>query len=294
VRPECVEQRIVEQAARLAPDGGVVTAWAALRWRGAAYFDGRGPGGTDTLPVPLILASGHGLRPHPASTYTHTQLAPKECRIVAGLPVASVQRALFDEVVQRGELWAGVQAIDMAVAARLISLHLFALYVLCRAAWEGVPLVRKALSLASANSWSPRETWLRLVWILVAELRAPLCNVPVFDRDGRILGIPDLFDVESGTAGEYDGEHHKDRDQHRSDVSREARFRDHGIEYFAVVRGDTRAEAATRMLQARSRAKFLPPESRAWTLEPPWWWTPPEPLDAYLDRMGLVEDLTLR
>jgi hypothetical protein len=208
--------------------------------------------------------------------------------------VASVQRALFDEVTRRGELWPGVQAIDMTCAAGLISLRLFHTYVLARAAWEGVPLVREALSLAGEGSRSPRETWMRLVWVLLAELRTPLCNVPVFDLDGRLLGIPDLFDPEAGLVGEYDGAHHKERDQHRYDVSREERFRDHGLEYVAAVQGDSREQVAARILRARRRAKFLPPESCAWTLDTPSTWPLPPSLDERLVALGLVEDLTQR
>lgn len=222
------------------------------------------------------------------------QFAPAERRVVAGLPVASTQRALFDEVVRRGELWSGVQAIDMTAAAKLLSLRLFAAYVLERNAWEGVPLVRKALALASEHSRSPRETWMRLVWVVVAELQPPLCNVPVFDLDGQLLGVPDLFDPVAGLVGEYDGAHHKVREQHRADVTRESRFRNHGLEYVAAVQGETRGQVAARIHQARSRAKFLPPESCAWTLEPPPHWRRTEPLDDYLVRTGAVSDLTLR
>ena len=46
-----------------------------------------------------------------------------------------------------------------------------------------------------------------------------------------------------------------------------------------------------RMLNARRRAKFLPPESRAWTREPPPWRRVPEPLDAYLRRTGEADRL---
>jgi hypothetical protein len=244
--------------------------------------------------VPLILTSGHGLRRHPASTFTHAQFAPGEQRVVAGMPVASVQRALFDEIVRRRELWSAVQAIDMTAAARLISLRLFHSYVAARTAWEGVPLARKALSLASEDSRSPRETWMRLVWVLVAELDPPLCNAPVFGRDGHLLGVPDLFDPTAGLLGEYDGEYHRARDQHRSDVSREELFRDHGLEYVTAVQGDSRQEVAARIRRARGRAKFLPPESRAWTLELPPRWKAPETLDDRLIRLGLVDDLTVR
>src|SRR5688572_24564659 len=62
-RPQCVEQRILDAACRL-PESGAVTGWAALRWRGAGYFDGQAPGGAEPLPVPLLLGGGN-FRPIP-------------------------------------------------------------------------------------------------------------------------------------------------------------------------------------------------------------------------------------
>jgi hypothetical protein len=230
----------------------------------------------------------------PGVSLSKAQLAPSEWEFVAGLPVTTVQRAIFDEVVRRGELWAGVEAVSMAAAARLISVRLFDSYVAYRKAWEGVPLVRKVLGLARDEFRSPPEVRMHLVWELIAELARALANRPVFDRDGNLIGIPDLFDPVAGLVGEHNGEHHRAIEQHRSDVSREDRFRDHGLEYFTVVRGDSRATIAERMHRTRARAKFLPPESCAWTLEPPSWYRMPEPLDAYLERMGMVERLTHR
>ena len=114
-----------------------------------------------------------------------------------------------------------------------------------------------------------------MVWLLDAELSMPLLNREVFDLDGRLIGIPDLFDEEAGLVGEYQGEDHKDGPHHRRDVEREEKFRDHGLEFFEVVGGDLshRQLVVERMWNARRRAKFLPPESRAWTLEPPPWTT---------------------
>lgn len=293
--PECVEQRIVEQAARLRPDGssGCVTGWAALRWRGAAYFDGLSEGSMEPLPVPIALGgAGANLRPWPDCAISRMRLAPTEREVIDGVPVATVQRALFDEVRRRGELWSAVTAIDMTAAAGLISVWLFATYVADLNSRSGSPLAREAVSLAVDESWSPREPWMRLVWLLVADLEPPLVNRSVYDLDGNLLGIPDLLDPVAGLAGEYNGEHHKSVDQARGDVEREERFRDHGIECFAVVRGDSRRVAAARMLAARERAKFLPPESRAWTVVRPARDPEPETLDERLARLGLVEQLT--
>ena len=290
-RPDCAEQRILDASCRLR-NGDAVTAWAALRWRGAAFFDGLAPGGHDDLPVPL-LARG-SLCSLPAITLSKAQLAPSEWQYVAGLPVTTVQRALFDEVVRRNELWASVEAVCMAAAARLISARLFSTHLLHRSAWTGVPLARKAAGLARDDLRSPPEVRLHLTWELVAELTRAPANRPVFDLDGNLIGVPDLFDPVSGTVGEYDGEHHRDIEQHRSDVSREDRFRDHGLEYFTAVRGDSRSTVAARMHRTRARAKFLPPESRAWTLDPPSWYVMPESLDAYFERTGMEERLTHR
>lgn len=290
-----VEQRIVEQAARLRPNGrsGCVTGWAALRWRGAAFFDGLAPGGEVELPVPLSLGSaGAQLRPAPGCVLERVQLAPAEREVVAGLPVTSTQRALFDEVRRRSSLWSAVEAIDMAAAAGLISVWLFATYVGDMNSRNGAPLARHAVSLAVDESRSPRETWFRLVWTLLAGLPEPLVNEPVYDHDGRLIGIPDLLDPVAGLVGEYDGAHHKSVEQHRRDVRREEDFRDHGLECVTVVRGDSRNVAATRVSAARGRAKFLPRESCAWTLERPARDPRPETLDERLERLGLVSALT--
>jgi hypothetical protein len=285
-----VEQRILEQAARI-PGVGAVTGWAALRWHGAAYFDGSGYEG-EPMPVPLILHDG--IRPDPRFTQTEAQLAPSEFSMVGGIPVTTVQRALFDEVVRlRPSVRTAAVAISMAAAAFLISVRLFARYVAQRNAWTGVPHARAAVALARDDCRSPQEHRMVMVWVLDAGLEPPLCNREVFDLDGRLIGVPDLFDPVAGMVGEYQGEDHKDGPQHRKDVAREECFRDHGLEFFELVGGDIahRRVAVERMLNARRRAKFLPPESCAWTLEPPPWRSRPETVHEYLVRTEKADQL---
>ncbi len=280
-----VEQRILEQGARI-PGYGAVTAWAALRWHGAAYFDGAGYDG-ELLPVPLNLG-GSGIQPDARFVQTEEQLAPTEWSVVDALAVSTVQRALFDEVRRRRGPREASVAISMAAAARVISTRLFGLYVGQRNSWNGVPLARSAVAWATDDCRSPQEARMRLVWLLDAGLDPPLCNPELFDRDGRLIGVPDLFDPVAGLVGEYDGADHKGSAQHRKDVAREERYRDHGLEYFTLVGGDLaqRYVAASRMLGARGRAKFLPLESCSWTLTRPPWRPAPETLDAFLQRTG--------
>lgn len=273
---DVVEQRILEQAVRL-PESGAITAWASLSWRGATFFDGRADGGRTTLPVPLLPGGVGNLRQDDRSSVSREQLAPYEREDVDGVACTTATRATFDEMRRVGRLRPAVIVLDMAVAAGLTSIEEMTAYVDTRWAWTGVPLVRKALPLATGHSRSPQECRMHLIWRLDAGLPPVLCNRAVFDLDGRLLGYPDLFDPVAGVVGEYDGADHRGAERHSADVVREGRFRDHGLEYFTVVGDDLRdlGRVVGRMNRTRARAKFLPPESCHWTLEPPPGWTGP-------------------
>jgi hypothetical protein len=122
-----VEQRILEQSARLGRHGAV-TAWASLRWRGAHFFDGFGYDG-GRLGVPLV---GDKLRPCPRVRVTQEQLAPSEFALVDGVPCTTVQRALFDELRRHTSYREAVVAAEMTFAARLISVRLMRDYATAR------------------------------------------------------------------------------------------------------------------------------------------------------------------
>jgi hypothetical protein len=266
-----VEQRILEQSRRLR-EYGAVTSWACLRWRGAHFFTGLDVDG-HRLPVPLVLGESH-LRPDDRVAISQEQLAPHEFEWVADVRCTTVARTLFDEVRRVGS-WSvreAVVAVDMTSAAGLVRVAQMALYVATRSSWTGVPLARQVLVLAADGSRSPQETRMRLCWVIDAGFPTPLCNRPVYDLHGRLLGVPDILDPVAGVVGEYDGDDHKRGERHRRDVAREALFRDHGLEYFSVVGGDLRDRAlvAARMRNARARARFLEPDACPWTLTPPY------------------------
>jgi hypothetical protein len=264
-----VEQRIVEQEARM-PGYGAVTAWAALRWLGAAYFDGNEHG--HALPIPLALGE-HMIRGDAAVAIRRGQLGSSELQVVAGLRCTTSQRALYDEIVRRGSLRPAVVAFDMTLAAGLGTVQHFWAYLERVRPRNGVVLAREVTKLARTGARSPREVSMRLCWTLDAGLPEPLVNVPVFDLGGQLLGIPDLLDEEAGVVVEYQGAIHRHRDRHRSDVRRAELFRDHGLEYLEPVGPDVEdASTPARIRKVRSRALFLPPDKRRWTLDPPAWW----------------------
>ena len=273
-----VEQRILEQAARL-PAGGALTGWAALRWRGGRYFTGLDPRTDAQLPVPVVLGGWRDLGRDDRIAVSRERFWWDELEVLDGVACAIPERALFDEVRRVGSLRGGVVAVDMACAAGLTSVAGMCEFLPSRNGWTGVPLVRRVLPLASDDSRSPQESRMRLAWVVDAGLPPPLCNKPLFDLRGNLLGVPDLLDPVAGLVGEYDGQDHTRQDRRRSDGAREHRLREHGLEYFELVGGDLTdiPSVVRRMHATRSRAAFLPPEQRRWTLDAPAWWRSAHP-----------------
>lgn len=261
-----IDQRIVTAAAA-APAGGAVTGWAALRWGGARHLDGMR--GRTELPVTLAVPpSGAEGRPGVAvSTEEHLRRVLVE---VDGLTLTSYLAATVYEVCHARSLVEGVAMIDRACAADLVSVRELLDYRSTIGGLRWVSRLDAALALAEENCWSPTETALRMCWRGLG-ITDVVCNRPVFALDGTFLGTPDLLDIETGTAGEYDGALHLAGRQRAKDIRREGQFRRAGLEYVEMVAADLAdlADFERRTRDARSRAASSP---RRWTLTPPPGW----------------------
>lgn len=263
-----VEQRIAEEAGRLQRDGAV-TAWAAIRLHRGGFFDGLKPDGRTEIPVPLALGSAYNLTKSPAIHLFREHLDAADVTNVGRVRVTVECRAVFDEMRRSGDLREAVVAMDMAAAAEIASIRQVREYAAAHPGFRRSALVRSVLDLAAENSRSPMETRMRLVWVLDAGFPQPLCNRAVFDRSGRLLGVPDLLDEEAGVVGEYDGVEHRKRARHRDDVRREEAFRRAGLSYFEIVAGDGPEVMVDRMTWARKEALWLPESQRRWTISDP-------------------------
>jgi hypothetical protein len=266
------EQRIVEASVVLPRFGGV-TGWAALRWAGGVWFDGTTGGGRDLRVVTLATGYADVLN-QPGIQISQERLGPTELMVTDGLSVTSHVRSVCFEMRYASSTRAAVEVLDMAAYSDLVSIDEVTCYALHHSGWTGIPQCRDALALADESSWSPRETRMRLIWILDAGLPPPLCNTPVFDERGRHVGTPDILDPAAGVVGEYDGSLHLEGTQRRRDRAREEAFRSLGLEYFTVMKGDPTPLVVSRMLTTRARAKFLAEDTRLWTIESPAWWIP--------------------
>jgi hypothetical protein len=250
------------------PETAALTGWGSIRMHGGWFLDGQARG-RRLLPVQVRLPPGVHPRPRAGVRFVEGPIpAVVEIR---GLRCVPVVLAVFDATRLRTDVREAVVDLDMTAAARLLTVDDVRRFVDARPSWRGtpgVPVVRSALELASDRSASPPETRLRLVWGLDAGLPAPLVNVPVYNRAGQLLGIPDLLDPVAGLAVEYDGDDHRDPHRHSEDVDREARFRRVGLEVTRVTGRDLRRtpELVHRLHTARERARFEPEGTRAWVI----------------------------
>ena len=275
ISAERPEQRIVEAWAAVGDAKGIaaLTGWAALRWLGATWFDGRLDAEGTVLPVDVVSTTR--LRPQPGIAVTECQVDLDTLVEHDGITLTDPWTSVAFLARRAHDLRAAVVAIEMAAYDDLVSVAEMVDELHRQAGLPGVNQLRDALELADENSGSPQEPLMKLSWMLDAGLPRPLCNVPIFWRDGRHLATPDLFDPVAGVVGEYDGAVHLK--QRKRDRDREEKLRDAGLEYFTVLAGDLGTRAAMlRMQSARQRARFEDPHTRRWTLEPPYWWTPTE------------------
>lgn len=263
------EQRILEQSRRL-PPGGAVGGWAALRLHGAAWFDGstlpHGPAVFETLedapvggsrPVPLWLPAGARMRPSAGSVVHRGRAVRMDVVGRHGVPCLRPEPALLEEAAAASGVRDAVTVLDMGLSAGVTTVVRLREHLSGRRGSRGVRQARLALEQAEDRVLSPRESWLRLVWVLDAGLPRPRCNWPVADLTGRRLGRPDLLCEELGVAVEYDGAEHRTRSRHGQDVRRESDFRDAGLEVVTVVATDVPhpARVVARMVAAVERAR---------------------------------------
>lgn len=83
----------------------------------------------------------------------------------------------------------------------------------------GVRMLRAAYALSDERSESAGETLLRLFHNAIdVPVRS---QVELFDSAGTSIGRADLLVTGTAFVHEYDGEHHRDKDQHRIDLRRE-------------------------------------------------------------------------
>ena len=245
--------------------------------------------------LPVVLATcAQDIRRQAGFEVSQERLNPAEIIVYDGLRVVTPVRAVFFEMRYAASVSDAMVAMDMAAFSDLVSLEEEGEYIVAHPGWTGVPQARAVHPWCDENSWSPWETRLREVWTRAAGMPRPSCNLPVFDLDGRLVGTPDLIDVEHGVIGQYEGAVHLVGQQRRVDVELEHAYRQVGLECLPVVVDDfrNRGQLIDRIHQTYARAARRR-ERRLWTAVPPRWWTPTETVDQRRSLSGALREAVL-
>ena len=254
----------MEEFAR-SPSGSLISGWAALRLHRVNFCDGRDDRLRE-LPVPVVLPPRRSMRP--VGIEVHRGVVRESERTVRfGVSCTTSVRALFDAMSWAPDERAGVVLADMAFAARAVARLAFERYVEGRAGDKGAAKVSLMLPLTEVRSRSPKETQMRLIWVLDAGLPRPRCNWPVLGPGGRRVGRPDLLCEGLAVVGEFDGADHRDAVVQAVDVAKEGDYRNLGLESFRIVGRDLEdTELVVARMHSAVRRAEQAQRLRLWTI----------------------------
>jgi hypothetical protein len=172
-----------------------------------------------------------------------------ETQPIAGYPVTTPERTAFD-IGRRGAVHSAVARLD--ALARVTG---FKVEDVLRVA-ENHPraprlrCLEAALELVDPGAQSPRESYLRLLFI-DAGLPRPQTQIPVLGADRIPIAYLDMGWQEWLVAVEYDGDQHRsDRRQYVKDIRRTERLQEMGWTIVRVVAEDSPAAVLRRVRAA--------------------------------------------
>lgn len=179
----------------LAVPDAVVTGVAASAVHGAQWVDANAP-------IEIISAA----RPQTGLIRRRESLLPDEVTVVSGIRVTTVVRTAFD-LARHLPRDTAVARLDALMRARPFT-HCDVLALAeNHPGLRGLRRLRVALPLVDGGAESPRETWLRLLFI-DAGLPTPTTQVVVHDEHGRYVRRIDMAWEQFKIGAEYDGDIH--------------------------------------------------------------------------------------
>jgi hypothetical protein len=200
----------------------------------------------DDVPVELVHTNPRA--PHGVLTRRGV-LYDGETQPIAGYPVTTPERTAFD-IGRRGAVHSAVARLD--ALARVTG---FKVEDVLRVAENhprapGLRCLEAALELVDPGAQSPRESYLRLLFI-DAGLPRPQTQIPVLGADRIPIAYLDMGWQEWLVAVEYDGDQHRsDRRQYVKDIRRTERLQEMGWNIVRVVAEDSPAAVLRRVRAA--------------------------------------------
>lgn len=225
----------------------VIAGVAASAMHGAAYIDA-------DVPIELIWRNG---RPPPGLIVRNETLADDEIKHVAGVPVTTPARTVFDlgRHLHRDDAVARIDALAWTLQVTVDDVTpLIERYPKVR----GVRPLNVALPLVDAGADSPRETWLRLQ-LTDAGMPPDQTQIMVTHGRGRIAAILDMGWEQFQVGVNYDGIFHQsDRKRYVQDQKTLRRLEAMGWIVIRVIAEDDIVDVLARVEQALRRRGWRP------------------------------------
>jgi hypothetical protein len=222
----------------------VVAGVAASALHGAQWVDA-------DRPIELVAPNA---RPQRGLVVRNETLDGDEITRFKQLPVTTVARTAFDlgRHLPRGAALARLDALMHATPFSREDVNVLAKR---HRGARGLRRLRDVLPLVDGGAASPRETWLRLMFI-DAGLPAPATQIPVYD-DWQFVAMLDMGWEDYKVAAEYDGDQHRtDRRQFVKDINRLAKTQDLGWHVIRVVNEHRPDDVISRVYQALTRRGY--------------------------------------
>ncbi|WP_170153728.1 DUF559 domain-containing protein [Actinoplanes italicus] len=178
---------------------------------------------TEGTQVSVALPRDRWLREDDRLQTHHTTLTPDDVTTVDGIPVTTPERTAFDtgRRLRRAD---ALVVLDAMLHRHLLHRERLQPMIVQRFSWPGITQLTALTRLADPRAESPMESHIRLL-LHDARLPPPVPQFEIRDTADRFLGRADLAWPDSALVVEYDGDHHRDRQQFRRDVARLNAFR---------------------------------------------------------------------
>ena len=167
---------------------------------------------------------------------------------INGIPVTTRARTAFDfgRHLERDE---AVARLDALMWASPFSTEDVLILAKRHSGARGVRRIREVLPLVDGGADSPRETWLRLLFI-DAGLPRPSTQIPVFDGR-RLVRTVDMGWEDFKVAAEYDGDQHRtNRKRYVQDLRALPHLQRLGWIVIRVIKEDAEADIVDRARNA--------------------------------------------
>jgi very-short-patch-repair endonuclease len=205
-------------------------------------------------PIEVTIPKGIGISARSGIAVRRAALAPGEVVDLRGMRATSILRTLNDLSI-RSSVTEAVVVVDMALHAGLASLADLNAWVATNGRGVGVANLRRAVRHAEPAVESPMETRLRMELVL-GRLPRPQAQVPLYDRQGRFLGRPDLYFPDHRLGIEYDGGFH--RNSLVEDNRRQNRILAAGVQLLRFTASDVLHAPESVVAQVRSELTKRP------------------------------------